>query len=175
MLNRVQHDKAATSPLITKGMTMRKVHCDMHKCTACRSCEIACAIRHSNSGDLYGAMREEPRPSRLVHVVSSRLSPFALRCQHCKDAACIDACKTGATQRDPLTGKVLIDRDKCVGCWMCVMVCPFGAVFPDAKTDKALKCDLCEGFDDPACVAACPTRALSLEEVEDENVAAVQG
>ncbi len=47
------------------------------------------------------------------------------------------------------------------------MVCPFGAVFPDAKTEKALKCDLCEGYDEPACVASCPTRALHFEEFEE--------
>lgn len=102
-----------------------------------------------------------------MNVVSSKLNPFPLRCQQCKDAACIDACKTGATYRDPISGKVLIDSEKCVGCWMCVMVCPFGAVFPDEKTGKALKCDLCEGFESPACVAACPTRALHFEELEE--------
>lgn len=152
---------------------MRKVYCEVHRCTACRSCEIACAVRHSRSGDLYGAMLEQPRPARLVHVVPSRLSPLPLRCQHCEEAACIDACKTGATKRDPLTGKVLIDQKKCVGCWMCVMVCPFGAVFPDAKAEKALKCDLCEGFESPACVGACPTHALKCEEVVEEDVAEV--
>lgn len=146
---------------------MRKVYCEINKCTACRSCEIACAVRHSRSGNLYEALAENPRPSRLTRVVSTQLHPFPLRCRHCEDAACIDACKTGATQRDILTGKVLIDRDKCVGCWMCVMVCPFGAVFPDAKSGKALKCDLCDGFESPACVEACPTRALQYEELEE--------
>jgi carbon-monoxide dehydrogenase iron sulfur subunit len=146
---------------------MRKVYCDMRKCLSCRSCEMACAVRHSRSGDLYRALREEPAPRRLARVLSSELGPFPLRCHHCEVAACIDACKTGATHRDPATGKVLIDPDKCVGCWMCVMVCPFGAVFPDAETQKALKCDLCESHDRPACVDSCPTGALFFEEYEE--------
>lgn len=145
---------------------MRKVYCDIRKCVSCRSCEIACAVAHSLGGELYQALREEPRPRRLVRVTATRLNPFPLRCHHCEDAPCIDACKTGATQRNILTGKVLIDRDKCVGCWMCVMVCPFGAVFPDLKSGKALKCDLCESRESPACVASCPTRALFFEEFE---------
>ena len=146
---------------------MRKVYSDIRKCISCRSCEIACAVRHSLSGDLYRALSEEPTPKRLVKVMKTQLEPFPLRCHHCEEAACIDACKTGATRRDLLTGKVLVDRDKCVGCWMCVMVCPFGAVFPDMKTEKALKCDLCEEHESPACVAACPTRALFFEEFEE--------
>ncbi|MGB9619447.1 MAG: 4Fe-4S dicluster domain-containing protein [Armatimonadota bacterium] len=146
---------------------MRRVYCDIRRCLSCRSCEIACAVAHSESGELYQALRESPGPRHLVRVKPTDLAPFPLRCHHCEIATCIDACKTGATHRDPLTGKVLIDRDKCVGCWMCVMVCPFGAVFPDLKTGKALKCDLCEGRDSPACVASCPTRALCFEEFEE--------
>ena len=147
---------------------MRKVYCDIRKCLACRSCEIACAVRHSVSGELYLALREAERPPRrLVKTMATTLGPFPLRCHHCEDAACIDACKTGATYRDPISGKVLINREKCVGCWMCVMVCPFGAVFPDAETGIALKCDLCDGHDTPACVAACPTRALFYQEFDE--------
>lgn len=146
---------------------MPRVYCDIRKCLSCRTCEIACTVRHSQSGDLYKALTEEPRLKRLVKVESTQLGPFPLRCHHCEEAACIDACKTGTTYRDPFTGKVLIDRNKCVGCWMCVMVCPFGAVFPDLKSGKAFKCDLCEGHDEPACVAACPTYALYYEEYVD--------
>ena len=146
---------------------MPRVYNDIRKCLSCKSCEIACAVRHSQSGDLYKALTEEPRQKQLVKVKSTQLGPFTLRCHHCKDAACIDACKTGATFRDPLNGKVLIDRDKCVGCWMCVMVCPFGAVFPDLKSEKVFKCDLCEGHDSPACVSACPTHALHYKDFEE--------
>ena len=146
---------------------MRKVYCDVRKCLGCRSCEIACAVRHSESGELMASLRETRRPSRLVKTLSTQLGPFPLRCHHCEEAACIDACKTGATYRDRVSGKVLIDREKCVGCWMCVMVCPFGAVFPDARSGTALKCDLCEGHDTPGCVLACPTKALKFEEFEE--------
>ncbi len=146
---------------------MRRIYCDIRKCLSCHSCEIACALRHSESDDVYTAIREEPRPRHLVTVNASELGPFPLRCHHCEDAPCIDACKTGATYRDPESGRVLIDQDKCVGCWMCIMVCPFGAVLPNQETQKALKCDLCEGHETPACVAACPTGALYFEEFDE--------
>lgn len=146
---------------------MPRIYCDTRKCLSCKTCEIACVIQHSRSGDLYKVLAEEPRLKRLVKVTNTTQGPFPLRCHHCEDAACIDACKTGATFRDPLNGKILIDRDKCVGCWMCVMVCPFGAVFPDLKMEKAFKCDLCEGHNGPACVSACPSHALYYEEFEE--------
>lgn len=146
---------------------MRRVYCDIRKCLSCRTCEIACAVAHSKSGDLVGALKESPRVKPLVRINPSDLGAFPLRCHHCETAACIDACKTGAARRDPASGKVLIDRATCVGCWMCVMVCPFGAVTPDARTGKALKCDLCEGRGTPGCVAACPTKALTHEEFDE--------
>jgi carbon-monoxide dehydrogenase iron sulfur subunit len=47
---------------------------------------------------------------------------------------------------------------------MCVMVCPFGGVSADPVAKKAHKCDRCpertEAGLDPACVAACPTKAM---------------
>ncbi len=89
---------------------------------------------------------------------------YPSRCQHCEDAACVAACPTGAMARDARTGAVVSDGNKCIGCWMCVMVCPFGGVSADPVGKKALKCDRCpdrtaEGLD-PACVSACPTKAL---------------
>jgi Fe-S-cluster-containing hydrogenase component 2 len=50
-----------------------------------------------------------------------------------------------------------------------MIVCPFGAIRVAAtemtgrEKKAAIKCDLCvERAEGPACVAACPTRALSL-------------
>ena len=146
---------------------MRRLYTDIRRCMACRTCELACVVRHSQSGDLATAMGEIPGLKQLVKVKASELGAFPLRCHHCEEAACIDACKSGAVHRDPVSGKVLIDRNKCVGCWMCVMVCPFGAVFADMKNGKALKCDLCEGHDRPACAEACPTSALCYAEFND--------
>jgi carbon-monoxide dehydrogenase iron sulfur subunit len=58
------------------------------------------------------------------------------------------------------TGRVLFDRDRCVGCKMCVMVCPHQAITPDPTAGKAIICDQCEGRERPVCVAACSTGAI---------------
>ena len=71
---------------------------------------------------------------------------------------------SGAMQKDDQTGEVLCDTDKCVGCWMCVMVCPFGAVQPGEV--YVVKCDGCPEREEPGCVDACPTGALFVADSE---------
>jgi carbon-monoxide dehydrogenase iron sulfur subunit len=64
-------------------------------------------------------------------------------------------------------GTVLPDESRCLGCWTCMMVCPYGAIRRSPAADPvAVKCDLCADLDEPACVANCPNRAL---EVREEN------
>ena len=46
------------------------------------------------------------------------------------------------------------------------MVCPYGAIKPDAEGKVVAKCDLCPNLEVPACVANCPNEALIYEEVE---------
>jgi len=67
--------------------------------------------------------------------------------------------------KDEKTGAVLHDADKCIGCWMCIMVCPAGAIQRDQRKEKiASKCDLCAGQEMPVCVANCPNEAIVFEE-----------
>lgn len=136
----------------------------LEKCVACKSCETACAVEHSRSKNLFGALSEHPRPRQRVRVEHAGAYSYPSRCQHCEDAACIAACPTGAMTRDAGTDAVVSDAHRCIGCWMCVMVCPFGGVSADPVGKKATKCDRCPdrtaANQDPACVAACPTKAL---------------
>ncbi len=136
----------------------------VERCVACKGCEIACAVEHSRSRTLAGALLESPRPRQRVRVEDAGAFSYPVRCQHCQEAACIAACPTGAMARHPRSAAVVVDADRCIGCWMCLMVCPFGAIGADPVSRKALKCDRCPGRTEmglpPACVAACPTRAM---------------
>ena len=69
--------------------------------------------------------------------------------------------------RDDVTGVIMVDEERCVGCWTCILVCPFGAIRRDSKQRKTIKCDLCEGENVPVCVTHCPNEALVYVEVQD--------
>jgi len=79
-------------------------------------------------------------------------------CQQCKTPLCMEACPVNALARDEKTGAIVVDEDRCVGCRVCVMICPIGGVFIDPVTNLAYKCDLCEG--DPECVKHCDLEAI---------------
>lgn len=143
----------------------KKIFCDITRCIACRTCEIACAVEHSITKDLFLGMLERPRPKKRTFVFFlERDVSRSTACQHCEEPPCMEACMSGCISKDEKTGKVDIDRSRCVGCWMCIMVCPFGIISRDiTDKNKALKCDLCPDRESPACVDACPTKTLAYE------------
>ena len=71
------------------------------------------------------------------------------------------------------SGIVWVDRRRCVGCWMCVLACPFGAVIPSSSRQHATKCDGCRERPSPACLDLCEPRHLALRgHAEGAEVAA---
>lgn len=146
---------------------MMQILVDVNKCLACKTCEIACAVVHSESKNIFGAVLQDKKPRQRVHVEAGEGLSFPLQCRQCEEARCVQACMSGAMYRDEETGLVSNNPDRCVGCWMCVMMCPFGAISQD-KTDKiAVKCDRCVDIDIPACVQACPTKAIKFVDADD--------
>lgn len=132
----------------------------------CRLCEVYCTTQHSKSKDIIEAYRRElPRPLSRVKVEESRPLSFAIQCRNCEDYPCVVACLSGAMRLDEETGIVMHDPEKCMGCWTCIMVCPYDALRMDLERKVVAKCDLCRDFDAPACVANCPNEALIYEEV----------
>jgi Fe-S-cluster-containing hydrogenase component 2 len=140
---------------------------DPDRCLGCHTCEIACAVAHTNAGNLIGAVLANEllhRRNRVVQVDGVKLST---QCRQCEDAPCVRVCPTGATYRtETITA---VDQERCIGCRLCMIVCPFGAIHVGTADIRgrqkraAFKCDLCTGRPDgPACVEACPTGALSL-------------
>lgn len=135
-------------------------------CLGCKSCELACAVAHSPGKTLFTAIFDAQTPQKRVFVETNGDLNFPLQCRQCSDTPCIQACMSGAMHKDPTTGLVQVNPEKCVGCWMCVMVCPFGAI-TESPLHTALKCDRCRELDyEPACAAACPTKALQWIEVD---------
>lgn len=145
-------------------------------CVGCMQCMIRCAEAHSESGVLELAVFESVLAKPRIHIgTGPGLRPFPNKCRHCDPAPCQEACMPGAIRSDVAQGLKIVDLERCIGCGMCGMVCPYFAVryYPAAKAPGhetvAIKCDGCftrvaEGLV-PACVEACKTGALSFEDV----------
>lgn len=157
---------------------MKSVILDPEKCVGCKHCYLACALVHSQSEDIFGAMNETPVPRARIFVdIAHDQKAFPNRCRHCDPSPCLGACPSGSVFRDEQTGSVLIDQEKCINCAMCAMSCPFGVIrfYPEARMPfhkvVAVKCDNCvdkiraDGI--PACVDACKTGALAYGEINE--------
>ena len=125
-------------------------------------------MEHSKSKKLNEAIVEEDIPikRRKAQFIAKSVA-ISTGCHHCEDAACVASCMSGAMHKDKKTGQTMHDKDKCVGCWMCIMTCPFGALTRQKQEKIILKCDLCPDRDVPACVEACLTGALFLGTLEE--------
>lgn len=149
---------------------MNKLLYDIKKCLGCKSCEIACAVVHSQSKNLLKALKEEILSLPRKKVYRTKDKNFPVSCRHCQEHPCVDACMAGALTYDGHSQTVLHEESRCVGCWMCVMVCPYGAIRPNLKTKIPIRCDKCKDEVGPACVKACLTGAIILQESDEKVV-----
>lgn len=152
---------------------MKRIYAIEDWCVDCKRCEVACKTAHSKSKDTVKALTfESPAPQSRITVEGDLHLSVAVNCRHCERPLCVEGCISGAMQKDPVTGVVTSDPEKCVGCRTCVSMCPYGCVTVTTVSgrDIALKCDLCgDGAGEPGepkCVAACPNRALIYVESE---------
>jgi hydrogenase-4 component A len=185
----------------------RMVIADPRRCIGCYACVAGCVESHRTAG-----LQAYPR-LYIIHTLPAGTMP--IQCRHCEEPACAAVCPVNAiTRRDDC---IQLNESLCIGCKMCGLACPFGAIIPGgtpipkfeftvgqytylnspyqaepmylrqfAMQDRlsllnwsigqktvAVKCDLCyfrpEG---PACVAACPHKALQMID-EDAAISAV--
>lgn len=124
-------------------------------CTGCRLCELACSFEKTGQ---FSAVH-----SRIQVAAFDESASFVpLVCTQCDGAWCFKICPIAAVVRDPESKAYRIDNERCVGCRMCIMACPFGSATYDAEHGKAIKCDECGGK--PRCVSVCPNGALTYED-----------
>jgi carbon-monoxide dehydrogenase iron sulfur subunit len=144
---------------------MKRVYAKEEVCIGCRLCEIACVVEHSESKNVIRAYKTEgPRPVARNVVEERGPLTFSVNCRHCDEPLCVAVCIAGAMVKDEESGIVSYNEEKCAGCWSCVMTCPYGVIKMKTAAKKVSKCDLCTGRTMPACVQACPNRAIVYEE-----------
>ena len=130
------------------------------KCTGCRECELVCSVMHEGVSN--------PSRSRIKVVKWEEEGRYVpMSCQQCESAPCQAICPVNAISRDEILNRVIVDYDTCIGCRMCVAVCPFGAMGYDTLAKKVIKCDFCDG--DPQCVRFCETKAIQYVDASEQS------
>jgi len=101
-----------------------------------------------------------------------RIEPIfnaAMSCVACDEPRCIEGCPTQAIKWDEKKKHIVIDKENCVACGLCIERCQFGSITLALKDDNAFVCDYCQDFDKPKCVEFCPKDALTFEKVKQEH------
>jgi molybdopterin-containing oxidoreductase family iron-sulfur binding subunit len=113
--------------------------------------------------------------------------PVLVFCNHCDNPPCVRVCPTKATWKRA-DGIVMMDWHRCIGCRYCVAACPYGSrsfnwvdprphikplnpEFPTRTKGVVEKCTFCDERlakgQQPACVLACPEKALVFGNLND--------
>lgn len=140
---------------------------DQRTCIGCHACTVACKTEHDIP---VGQFRTWVKYVEKGQYPTTTREMGVMRCNHCSDAPCVTACPTRAlfVRED---GIVDFDSANCIGCKMCMQACPYDAIYIDANTHTAAKCNFCAHRIDaglePACVQVCPTQSIWMGDVDD--------
>jgi anaerobic dimethyl sulfoxide reductase subunit B (iron-sulfur subunit) len=149
---------------------------DGSACSACKACQLACQDKNDLPASImwrrvvvYGGGTWVASGNTMVpnNIFTYSISSA---CYHCEQAPCVQVCPAGAMTKRA-DGVVLVNQDQCIGCRYCEWACPYGAPqFNEAKGVMS-KCTFCEDLlaqgQNPACVDACPMRAIEFGDIEE--------
>lgn len=143
---------------------MKRIYVNEKWCLGCHLCEYYCAFANSGKSDMVKALKNIRIHPRIHIEEGANGVHFAVNCRHCADPLCVKGCITGALTRQ--NGMIVIDENKCVGCFTCILSCTYGAIEPDETGHVMQKCELCtkNGAGEPLCVKNCPNQAIVYEE-----------
>lgn len=167
------------------------------RCIGCHTCSVKCKMENNVPNGLWWNQTRtvggEAMDTPSGNFPNTEMSYLTISCMHCENPACTKVCPVGATYKDPETGIVRQDADKCIGCRMCMAACPYtgvrsfnwdepafhidvttgGAAVPAHQKHTVEKCTLCYHRTSqgkaPACSEVCPARARVFGDLDDPD------
>jgi molybdopterin-containing oxidoreductase family iron-sulfur binding subunit len=182
---------------------------DVGACIGCRRCMYGCKEENNipdtisplwielfelkSDVDLTGhpSMQDLKDGATTSYTQSPREDRWYMpvQCFHCDNAPCVKVCPTGATYKAD-DGLVLMDYQKCIGCRLCVVACPYSSrrfnwskptglfektneLVPLRPLGVVEKCTLCAHRTRrgklPRCVEVCPVQARHFGDLNDPD------
>lgn len=136
-----------------KTKIIKTIKVDTDKCNGCRACEAICSAFHSDPK--YGSTNPARSRIRVIHEPLKDIYVPVYAGEY-TPAECLG--------RD----KYVIDGKEYEECAFCRASCPSRDLFKEPDSGLPLKCDMCEGEEEPLCVKWCLVDALTYEEREEE-------
>jgi molybdopterin-containing oxidoreductase family iron-sulfur binding subunit len=163
---------------------------DLAKCDGCKKCTEACQAMHFTE-----PQREWIKVFKMKEAKETAPYYFPKPCFHCDNPPCTKVCPVNATFKRE-DGIVLIDNERCIGCRMCMVACPYSTRFfnwshpelsyasqhtvysPEQSFPRRMgtveKCDFCPDMlrqgKMPACVASCPMDVIYMGDQNEDAV-----
>jgi len=135
---------------------VKRIVLDVEKCVGCRVCEAVCSLTHE------GEVNPVKSRINVVRAIEkSIVYSIPVFCLQCEEAYCMTVCPAHAIIRND-EAILTIDDEKCIGCKLCELGCPIGAISVNPEKHVSIKCDLCAGLPEPQCVKYCYHEALQL-------------
>lgn len=100
----------------------RFVIADPELCIGCNTCMAGCTAAHKKQG-------LQVLPRLTVVKVGDKTAPMT--CRHCEDAPCARVCPVNAITHE--RDAIVLNESLCIGCKLCGLVCPFGAIMPSGS------------------------------------------
>lgn len=169
---------------------------DVKTCIGCHTCSVACKQANNLPNNIWWnrvlTIGSEEMDTAAGIYPNNQMQFLPVNCQHCENPSCVKACPVSATYKREEDGIVIQDYDKCIGCRMCMVACPYNARSfnwskPEYYVEHAVgdidapvhqynvveKCTFCVNRiargEVPACMELCPGRARYWGDLDDPN------
>lgn len=180
---------------------------DVGACIGCRRCMWGCKEENNTPDSIsppwievfelqleggvtgHPALQDLKKGATTSYTESPKEGRWYLpvQCNHCDNPPCVKVCPVGATYKNK-DGLVLMHYDRCIGCRLCVVACPYSArrfnwVIPEIPAEQTNplvpvrpvgvveKCTFCVHRTRrgklPRCVEVCPVRARHFGNIKD--------
>jgi len=136
-----------------KTKIVKTIKVDVNKCNGCRACEVICSSFHATPK--YSSNNPARARIRVIHEPLKDIY-LPVYAGEYVEAEC--------TGRD----KYIIDGKQYDECAFCRASCPSRDAFKEPDSGLPIKCDMCEGEEEPLCVTWCLSDALTYEAREEE-------
>jgi Fe-S-cluster-containing dehydrogenase component len=159
---------------------------DVAKCHDCNNCFLSCKDEYWENDFMPYSAAQLRHGHRWMNIMRKERGQYPkvdvaylpIPCMHCDDAPCIKTAKKDAIYKRE-DGIVVVDPEKAKGQKNLVESCPYGVIYWNEEKSLPQKCTLCvhlleDGWEQPRCVQACPTEAMSVVYAEDSEMEKVK-